>query len=1178
MDKNVLKKFAIESRQELMDKISNKIKKFYVDEEFKVNQNGEVCILSNEKHTLSLTKKEYENRQLLIKRINEITLEQVIEEAAYTWFNRIIAIRYMEIHDYLPLTKDNQSLGIRVLSSKDNTPDPEIMKISNLINPELDIEFNKEYYSTIQDNNKRFEYILLLVCKKLGKVIPQVFDGITDYIDILIPDNLLNDSGYITKILKDVSEDNYEQVEIIGWLYQYYNQTEKDRVISAKKAYKKNEIPFATQLFTPDWIVKYMVENSLGRFWIEHGGNSEITKNWEYYINDKIIEFKENIDPKEIKCIDPCMGSGHILIYMFEILYQIYESYGYSKKDIPEQILKNNLYGLDIDDRAGQLSTLSVLLKARSYDKEIFKKNIIKDINILSIQETSNINRNTIEFLKNSIVEKEMSELFEYVYDNFKDAKEIGSLILLEKKDYKESESAIQQLNNTELNIFDIEQMKIINEKIVPAIKAANILTKKYEIVVTNPPYLNASLMNQVLSNYIKENYTEFKSDLFSAFIRRINDMTLKNGYNGLVTPYVWMFLKTYESLRKYILSNVNIKSLIQLEYNSFESACVPVCTFILQNKIDEKMIGTFIKLSDFPGAEMQSIKTLDAIHSDDCSYKYITDQNILKNIEGMPISYWITKNMYNIIQNPKMSSIGVAKSGMQTGNNNLFLRLWFEVNINKIGFNYQSNEECKINNKKWIPQPKGGSFRKWYGNFEYVVNYENNGENISNYEGTGILKNQEYYFKEGITWSHTTTRGFAARYLPKGYIFNVEAPTFYTSKDNYYYLLGWLNTKAVNEIFKYINQTMHFLAGDMEKIPLSNRLPTEEKQRVIDLVKENVALEKEDWDESETSWDFKVNPLIRISKQTGIKSIEKLYTQYANKCEERFYKVKRNEEEINDIFLKNNFLNEEISKEIDEEDITIRKANSRNEIINFLSYFIGCIFGRYSLDYEGLNVSNSVQSSQFEVDQDNIIPLTEYNYFNDDIISRLKNFMIILFDKENLNENMDYIAEQIGKKNNESSEYVIRKYFIEEFFENHCNKYTSRGAGKRPIYWLFDSGKKNGFKCLIYMHRYNEGVVSKVRLDYLHKMQNTYQKELNDIDEKLQNDILLNEKKELTKKQADLNAKLLETKEYDEKIAHVADMKISIDLDDGVLVNYAKFSVKNPKTGKDESILAKIK
>ena len=398
MNKAVLKKFAIESRSDLMSRMSKEIDKLYYNENFDVNKQGELYILTNDmNHTLKLTEEEYNKRELLIKRINEVSYEQVVEESAYTWFNRIIAIRYMEIHDYLPLTKDNRSIGIRVLSSKDNTPDPEILKFSILNNNELDINFNLEKYNSLTEEN-RYTYILSLICKKLGKVIPQVFDGITDYIDILIPDNLLSDSGFITKLIKEVPEENFNNVEVIGWLYQYYNQTEKDRVISAKKAYKKNEIPYATQLFTPDWIVKYMVENSLGRYYVEHNNGKDIINHWKYFINDNLTINNNRIDPKQITFIDPCCGSGHILVYAFEVLYQIYLNSGYNKNDIPELILTNNLYGLDIDDRAGQLAILSVLLKAREYDKSIFNKEIVRNLNIMSIQESNTIDKSSLYF------------------------------------------------------------------------------------------------------------------------------------------------------------------------------------------------------------------------------------------------------------------------------------------------------------------------------------------------------------------------------------------------------------------------------------------------------------------------------------------------------------------------------------------------------------------------------------------------------------------------------------------------------------------------------------------------------------------------------------------------------------------------------------------------------------
>lgn len=587
MDKAILKKFAIESRQELMDKVRSKINLFYVDEEFNSEQKGDIYILSNEKHSLSLTNDEFKKRELLIKRIKELSFEQVIEEAAYTWFNRIIAIRYMEINDMLPLTRDNQALGIRVLSSRDNTPDPEILKFTNLMNPELDIEFKKEKYVELKDDNEKFKYVLLLICKKLGRVIPQVFDGITDYIDILIPDNLLNDTGFITKIVNEVPESNFNQVEIIGWLYQYYNQVEKDRVISAKKTYKKNEIAYATQLFTPDWIVKYMVENSLGKYWLEHSEKSSISEKWKYFIKDDIKEGnKEN--PSEIKFIDPCCGSGHILVYAFEIYYQIYLQNGYKKNEIPEMILKNNLYGLDIDDRAGQLSILSIILKAREYDKNIFNKEIVRNLNILSIQESNLIS----ESLLDNISSENNRKNAEYLIDKFKNAKEIGSLLTIEDNDYNKLEEEI--VNNT--TIFGIE----LREKLLPIIKVANILNLKYNIVVTNPPYMNTTSMNNNLKNYITERYPDFKYDLFSAFIVRNSYLSNANGYMGFMTPYVWMFISSYEKLRRYIIDKLNISSLIQLEYSALEEATVPICTFVLNKKNGEK--GNYFRLTDFKG------------------------------------------------------------------------------------------------------------------------------------------------------------------------------------------------------------------------------------------------------------------------------------------------------------------------------------------------------------------------------------------------------------------------------------------------------------------------------------------------------------------------------------------------------------------------------------------------
>lgn len=1207
MDKAILKKFAIESRQELMDKIKNKINLFYVDENFKTEQKGDIYILSNEKHFLSLTNDEFKKRELLVERINNLSLEQVIEEAAYTWFNRIIAIRYMEVNDMLPLTSDNQSLGIRVLSSKDNTPDPEILKFTNLINPELDIDFKKEKYVELKDDNTKFEYILLLICRKLSKVIPQIFDGITDYIDILIPDNLLNDTGFITKVVNDVPEGNFKQVEIIGWLYQYYNQTEKDKVISSRRMYKKNEIAYATQLFTPDWIVKYMVENSLGKYWIENNGedvlylynksnsSSSIVDNWKYFIKDDIRKGNTKINLKDITFIDPCCGSGHILVYAFEIFYQIYLKSGFNKNDIVELILENNLFGLDIDDRAGQLAILSILLKAREYDKNIFNKNIVKNLNITSIQESNSIDESMLE----NIDSEEERLLGKYLIDKFKNAKEIGSLLLLEKQDYTKLE---EYINNND-TIFCTE----LSERLSPLIKIAKIIQNKYSVVVTNPPYMNNSVMPLNLKNYIHEHYKKVKSDLFSSFIIRNSLYGNESSYLAFMTPYVWMFISSYEKLRKYIIEEINISSLIQLEYSALEEATVPICSFILNNKNTGSM-GNYFRLTDFTGGmQVQEKKYLEIINDSNTQLKYHKNTKDFLNIPGSPIAYWISKVFSDIFkQGVSLGKIAQVKQGLATSNNNRFLREWYEVDIHKTLLNSSSVEESKNSNVKWFPYNKGGEFRKWYGNNDYVVNWENDGCEIKNMkDDNGKLRsrpqNTDYYFKKSITWSLISSSNIAFRSKPYGHIFDVAGMSCFPKDEDYYYLLGFNNTKIVRHIMEFIAPTLNFQVGDIAKIPII--FDDNQKEKINSLVKENILISKDDWDSFETSWDFTKHPLLKsMSKVSTIR--DSIANWNTNTYQQRDV-LKHNEEELNKIFINIYGLNNELTPEVNDKDITIRKEDKVRDVKSFISYAVGCMFGRYSLDKDGLiyaggdfddvykkcrkteggwagsslsnykylnDNGNEIELS-FEVDSDNIIPITDEAYFSDDIVERFKSFIKTVYGENTFNENMDFIAEVLGKKGTETSEETIRRYFINDFFKDHVKMYQ-----KRPIYWLLDSGKKNGFKALIYMHRYNENLIPKARLDYLHKVQITYEKLLSDIDYKLTAELSVTDKREAKNRQTNLNAKLQEIKEYDEKIAHIADKKIVLNLDDGVVVNYAKFSVKDPKTGKVESILAKIK
>lgn len=1180
MDKAILKKFAVESRHELMEKIRNKIDSFYINEEFKSEQKGELYILSNNNHSMSLTNDIFKKRDLLIKRINDLGFERVVEEAAYTWFNRIIAIRYMEINDILPLTKDNQSIGIRVLSSRDNTPDPEILKFSNLVNSDLDIEFKKEEYVELKNDNEKFKYVMLLICKKLGKVIPQVFGGITDYIDILIPDNLLNDTGFITKIINEVPESNYNQVEIIGWLYQYYNQTEKDNSMAKGGVYGKNDIPYVTQLFTPDWIVKYMVENSLGKLWIKHNEGSCLKSKLKYLVANEEKNDYHKINLNDICFLDPCCGSGHILVYAFEILYKIYLENGYNKFDISINILEHNIFGLDIDDRAVQLSILSVLLKAREYDKNIFKKIENKTLNIYSIQET-----NCVEALDLDILSENQKNTAQYVIDTFKNAKEIGSLLIVEKKDY---DSLVNEIERN-LTIFGIQ----LREKLLPVINVAKILSQRYDVVVTNPPYMNSSVMPNNLKKYILKNYPDSKTDLCTAFMETC--LVKKDGYLAMINQHSWMFLSSFEKLRSKLLDTMHIDTMIHLGTRAFEEIggeVVQTSSFVLeQSNINKDSI--FYKLTELTDSKLKEEEFLNNKEK----YEYKINQKNFKLIPGYEIIYWFSNKYIKIFDNSKpLINVAIPKQGLATGENNRFVREWYEVNINNTLLNSDSVEMSKNCDVKWYPYNKGGEYRKWYGNNDYIVNWENDGFEIKNFkDSNGKLRsrpqNLEYYFKEAITWSKVSGSSIAFRYKPFGHIFDVAGTSIFSSHDQLIYLLGLNNSKVIMNILKSTSPTLNYEVGQIGAIPVIEDCKV--KSEIQKLVLKCIDITKEDWDSFETSWNFTRHPLLKsVSKVSTIRDSIANWNTYT--YQQRSL-LKHNEEELNKIFIDIYGLNDELTPEVDEKDITIRNEDKERDIKSFISYAVGCMFGRYSLDKDGLiyaggdfdNIyqkykkadggwagsslsnykylndnGNEIELS-FEVDNDNIIPITDEAYFSDDIVERFKTFIKTVYGDNTFNENMDFIAEALGKKGTETSEETIRRYFVNDFFNDHVKMYQ-----KRPIYWLLDSGKKNGFKALVYMHRYNENLIPKARLDYLHRVQTTYEKLLSDVNYKLTIDLSMTDKKEAKNKQADLNAKLNEIKEYDEKIAHIANQRISIDLDDGVKVNYEKF----------KDILAKIK
>lgn len=1158
MDKNLLKDFAIQSRIELINRIDLKLKLYYIDEEFEKKELGEIYELSNSNLNLKLTSEEYNKRELLIKRIKEIGYDRVLEEAAYTWFNRLIAIRYMEIHNYLPLGFANESLGIRVLSSNDNTPNPEILKFSNLINEQLDINFNKETYYNLKNDNEKFKYVLQLVCNKLKKVVPDVFGGLTDYIDLLIPENMLSETGFISKMLKEIPENNFSKVEIIGWLYQYWNTDSFNKIYDGDMTKKKidaEDLPAATQLFTPDWCVQYMVDNTLGRYWLEHNDFSDFENDLNYYVKDNNLVKEKNVDPKTIKFLDPCCGSGHILVYALEVLYKIYVSYGYNKNDIIENILKYNLYGLDIDNRAGQLSILSVLLKSREYDKDIFNKEIIQNLNVRYIYNSNNISDFSIEMINDIDVKKKVEKLV----SEFKYAKDFGSLSLVSESNW---DDVIEYVNND--NTMAGYELRTY---LIPLINQAKIINNKYDIVVTNPPYLANGRMNKVLSDFIKKNYPMSKCDLSSVFLdKTVNEYLKENGYVSFITTKSWMYLQSFEEIRNYIVHNKQFVSIADYGTELFDGKIghLPIVSWVSKNTLPKNDLIA-IKLSDFNYSRRNEKQTQFFNNN---NYYYINQESFL-NIPGTPIAYWIDKEIENVFNNKNVGDYFQAKQGMTTADNNRFLRHWFEVDFNNIGFKIGNKKEALESKKRWFPYNKGGEYRKWYGNNDYVVNWYNDGEELKQYtstlpQGTAVrLKSQDYYFKESVTWSFIGSR-FGVRYSPKGAIFDVGGSSIFPEK-NMEYLIAFLNTNIADYLLKIINPTMNYQIKDVRLLPFI--MDKNNYDNIVNLYNKCLNISIEDWNSYETSWDFKIDPLVKYKEKKNIKNA---FISWKDECDNRFNLLKKYEEELNEIFINIYNLENNVCKDVLDKDVTLKIPTEIESIKNFISYFVGCLFGRYSPDKEGIVCSSKTSFDLnnylvYKPDEDNVVPVSDKDiiYYNDDIVSKFKDFVKYIFGEEYFVGNFDYIAEILGRKGTETSEDTIRRYFINDFYTEHVKMYQ-----KRPIYWLFDSGKKNGFKAFIYSHRYDEQLISKIRVNYLHKTQDALERIKNELNYKLNNETTIFDRKEIQNSLVELNNKIQECNSYDEKIGHVANLMISLCLDDGVKTNYEKFA----------DILAKIK
>ena len=1156
MNKNAIKNYAVWARTELMKQVAQKAYEYNVTETSLPDYNTDNVngrLLSGD-----------EKKQLneLITEVKKNGYDHVVEEVAYTWFNRFIALRYMEVNNYLPQR-------IRVFTNDNNEFKPDLL--TDAIHVELEGLDKQKVFDYIEENKQEelYKYLLLTLCNDMNQYLPDMFTSIKDYKTLLFPDNLLKEDSVLAKLITDIDEDSWtDQVQIIGWLYQYYIQMPKDELIHAKKQYRNDDVPFVTQLFTPDWIVRYLVENTLGNYYVRKNPNTDLINDWKYFIKNNSSE--NNLKKiEDIKFIDPCMGSGHILVYAFDLLMSFYQENGYAPRDAAELILKNNLYGFDIDERAYQLAYFSLMMKARQYNRRILSSKIKP--NIYCIRNTE-IESALYDYLisKNAEIKTTLIN-FKSIFD---DANTYGSLLnvaMLNNEEIENLESELTDvINNSNANLEEMLFQLDIKDHLLPSLRIARLLQSKYDFVVTNPPYLSSSLMPNELKNFVQSNYKDAKSDLFAVFIKKCIELSNASGYIGMLTPYVWMFISSYESLRHYVLQNTNISGLIQLEYNAFEAACVPVATFILHNT-DEKYKGNYIKLSDFKGAENQAPKTIEAIQNHNCGFYYETSTENFSKIPGNPIAYWVSSKLLSAFQDGRpLSAVASPCIGLQTADNGRFLRLWYEVCNQNISFDCTSTEDSLARATRWFPFNKGGDFRRWYGNRDYVVNWENDGYEIKHFtyengKQRSVVRNPGFYFRQSVTCSAITSSTVTYRFYPKGAIFDVNMRSYFIAdEEKEMYVLGFLNSKVVNVIASIISPSLALNAYDMNRFPFIYN--QKQSNCVAVKTKELINISKKDWDSFETSWDFKGHPLVK----NHVSTISEAYSLWNSECESRFNTLKSNEEELNRIFIDIFGLQDELDSYVEDKDVTVRKADLVRDIKSFISYAVGCMFGRYSLDVEGLAYAggewNSSKYSTFIPDADDIIPICDEEYFEDDIVTRFVEFVRVVYGSDTLEDNLSFIANALGGKG--APRDVLRNYFLNDFFKDHCNTYQVTGSGKRPIYWLFDSGKKNGFKALVYIHRYAPDLIARMRTGYIHPQQARYRTQVELLQSQIDEASSTSERVKLSKQLKKINEQLLELNKYEEVVHHWADKMEPMDLDDGVKANYAKF----------QELLAKIK
>ncbi len=1178
MNKSILKNFAVNARNELIERVKQKAYEIGITED-KVKEaqiEASDAIYINGK---PLSNVQVKQRNNLIKQIHTKGYSQVMEEAAYTWFNRFCALRFMEINNFLPT-------GVRVLSSTlPGSVEPDILR--EALNVDLDIEREIVFdFKEKNDNNELFKYMLIKQCNSLNECFPFLFEKIEDHSEILFPDNLLKEGSFLQTMVNTefIPEADWRDVEIIGWLYQYYISEKKDQVFAdLKKNVKinKENIPAATQLFTPHWIVRYLVENSLGRLWMLNHPESKLIEKMEYYIKPEQEEFDflKITSPEEIKICDPACGSGHMLVYAFDLLYAIYEEEGYLLTEVPGLILEKNLYGIEIDERAGELAAFALVMKARQKYRRFFRKPVQPNICVL---ENIQFDKDELKNYKEEIgIDLFTASLFPTL-GQFEEADNFGSLIRPELSDVNDILQLLESKNVAD-NLF----LNKTHQKVLQALRQVDYLSPKYHVVIANPPYMGNRSMNERIKVFAQDNYPDGKSDLFAMFIERNLDLAVKHGLEAMITMQSWMFLSSFEKLREEILNRKTILSMVHLGARAFDSIggeVVSTTAFVIENAQNAEYKGAYLRLV---AGNCEADKEAELKANRFKPYRVSAID--FKKIPGSPIVYWVSERLLASFENGiPLGEFADVKRGMTTSNNERFLRFWPEVNNEKVFRGAKNADEALASHAKWFPYSKGGGNRKWYGFMEFYINWEYSGRDVIefaktiNKSYTRTIVNIDYYFLPSVGFSYITSGPFSMRWLPEGCLYDSGGPGVFSTREKRKYILACLNSAPSMIILKLLNPTINLQIADVIRLPIPLYEVLSKNRFFYKEIDNLISLAKSDWDSYETSWDFSILPLLKPEYHQS--TIHETYNDLRNHWREMTLEMQRLEEENNRIFIEAYGLQDELTPEVPLSEITLtcnpyyRYGGDRAEeelealllhdtIKEYISYGVGCMLGRYSLDKEGLVFAggefDSAQYNTFAADRDNVIPVLVEDYFKDDIVTRFVDFVRLTFGTEKLEENLDLIADTLGRKASESARDSIRRYFVNDFYKDHIQTYK-----KRPIYWMFTSGKEKAFNCLIYLHRYQQDTIATVRTEYLHRLQEALEVEKQHLQRIIDEEAGSKAARTAIKNIAKLDKQILELKKYEEIIHHYADMRIDLDLDDGVKVNYAKF----------DELLAKIK